>query len=506
MKQTRVLLVLSITMLLCGFSNTAQIKKEPLSVLYVGYDPSIPMDPAITKSETATGGMQAERFLGDVNTRFGSFESYLKQYFSKVRTVDARSYKRELSAEYDVTIFDQVVTPWKKQENVKEADGRSKNQPAQYLNEDFDFATIFIGHTAPVMGQSIGLKLDWLCLCLDADAHHLKMEHPIFKGPFPVTLTMVDKPTPEGIYHYPSGKDVPGQIPMWRVQKEGYLEGKGYRMGLVSRGEGFLDSPDAEYISSGVNTKDLNAVAIGRHGNFLLWGFSASPDYMTEEAKLVFANAVVYMKQFKGQKPIARKYNDRIATKASIDDIIAKLNKESFEKYKTDLADFNVQMKKSTDALRAKKEKGEQLSEMEVMVLSMPVREMPVPTWEQYVQQTSREFFKAEYVQNIDALKNFLFENRKFMYSEPDGFYSLKIDEDLKKSGVGNDEKTFLPYYIDLLKSGKDSDLANKLLLRYTGLAMSAEQWGKWLKDNSSKLFFTQAGGYKWLVDTTKKK
>lgn len=506
MRQTRTLLLLSFLMLFCVVKNTAQIKKERLSVLYVGYDPSIPMDPGVTKSEIATGGMQAERFMQDVKTRFGSFESYLKQYFSKVGTVDARNYKKELSTAYDVTIFDQVVTPWKKQESIKGADGRSKNNPAEYLTEDFDFATIFIGHTAPVMGQSIGLKLDWLCLCLDADAHHLKTEHPIFKGPFTVKMTMVEKPTPEGIYHYPSGKDVPKQIPMWRVQKEGYLDGKGYRMGLVSRGEGFLDSPDAEYISSGVNTKDLDAVAIGRHGNFFLWGFSASPDYMTEEAKQVFANSVVYIKQFKGQKPIARKYNDRIETKASIDDIIIKLNIEAYEKYKKDLADFNDQIKKSSDALRAKKEKGEKLSEMEEMVLNMPVREMPSPTWEQYVQRTAREFFKPEYVQNVEALKKFLEENRKFMYSEPEGFYTLKIDEDLKKAGIGNDENTFLPYYIDLLKNGTDSQSASKILLRYTGLTMSATQWEEWLKKNSSKLFFTQAGGYKWLVDTTKKK
>ncbi|SFW19408.1 hypothetical protein SAMN02927921_00472 [Sinomicrobium oceani] len=173
---------------------------------------------------------------------------------------------------------------------------------------------------------------------------------------------------------------------MWRVQKEGYLEAKGYRVGMVSRGDGFLDSPDAEYISSGVNTKDVGAVAIGRHGNFFLWGFSGSPDYMTEEAKQVFANAVVYMKQFKGQKPIARKYNDRIATKDYIDNVIGMLNKESFEHTVQYYKDLNVQSAKMFKELKEKKAKGKQLTEMEEAIIKAQSRPMPIPDWEQYVQ------------------------------------------------------------------------------------------------------------------------
>jgi len=41
-------------------------------------------------------------------------------------------------------------------------------------------------------------------------------------------------------------------------------------------------------------------VAIGRHGNFLHWGFAALSDDMTDEARDVFANAVVYIAGFAG--------------------------------------------------------------------------------------------------------------------------------------------------------------------------------------------------------------
>ena len=110
----------------------------------------------------------------------------------------------------------------------------------------------------------------------------------------------------------------PDSLPMWRVQKEGYMSKRGIRVGMVSRPGGFEDSPEAEIISGGVSGKTWDAVAIGRHGNFLHWGFAASPDDMTEEARDVFANAVVYIAGFAGQTPVARKYNDRIITRHDI--------------------------------------------------------------------------------------------------------------------------------------------------------------------------------------------
>lgn len=87
---------------------------------------------------------------------------------------------------------------------------------------------------------------------------------------------------------------------------------------MVSRPGGFEDSPEAEIISGGVSGKTWDAVAIGRHGNFLHWGFAALSDDMTDEARDVFANAVVYIAGFAGQTPVARKYNDRIITRHDI--------------------------------------------------------------------------------------------------------------------------------------------------------------------------------------------
>src|SRR5262249_23232709 len=57
----------------------------------------------------------------------------------------------------------------------------------------------------------------------------------------------------------------------------------------------------------GLNSKGPNSVALARHGNFFLCGFSAPPKDMTPEARKYFVNAVCYIKKFDGQKPIVRK-------------------------------------------------------------------------------------------------------------------------------------------------------------------------------------------------------
>lgn len=496
-----------ITMVLAIYTGYAQAPvKQDIRVLFVGFDPDMPIPENFENSMNITGGMAPERFVEDYKTRLPAFKNYLENYFTEVKTVDARNYKMDMSDDYDVTIFDQVIAPWKEAVREMGKDGKMNYEPAKYLTEDFDNATIFIGHTAPVMGRSIGTKLDWLCLCLDADAHHIEKEHPIFSGPFEVELTMVEKPTPEGIYHYASGENVPKQIPMWRVQKEGYMDGKGYRMGMVSRGEGFLDSPDTEYISSGVNTKDVGAVAIGRHGNFFMWGFSGSPDYMTEEAKQVFANAVVYMKQFNGVKPIARKYNDRIATRAYVDNMIHNATKESFADYNKMLDEFEATKEKEIVEIKKKKAAGEELTEVEKIWLQNEGQERPRKTWEDFIKGIAGHFYKEEYIENPKAFHEFMENNREYFYSDPDGSYELKIDEDAKQLGISNRDIAILKKSIALLKEGKDTAMAHRILNRYTTKKFSTpEEWEEWLDKNENDLFFTDAGGYKWMVDTSKK-
>ena len=93
-------------------------------------------------------------------------------------------------------------------------------------------------------------------------------------------------------------------ITAWRVQAKKYPQ---VDPGLVSDFYGFDDSPRAEVIARGISGKGPESAAIARHGNFLLWGYSAAPGDMTPEGRKCFINSVCYIKQFDGQGPLVRR-------------------------------------------------------------------------------------------------------------------------------------------------------------------------------------------------------
>ena len=294
---------------------------------------------------------------------------------------------------------------------------------------------------------------------------------------------------------------MPAEIPMWEVNTEGYHDGKGYRVGMVSRGWGFEDSPDAEIISSGECDKQKTAVALGRHANHFLWGFAGSPDYMTEEAKQVFANAIVYTYKHKDDKFIAKKYNDRIATKVYIDELMFYTTKKSYdESVKFDM-DWNEGMSQESKEAKEKQDKGGKLSDEEIIMLSF--QPQPILTRKQYLKKNiGRNSWSS--ITGLDTVKieAFLKENRPYFYSEPDGFYDLRVDEDAKSIGIANDDIKILDAAISLLEEGKDVEKANRLLWRYTIEDFAtAKEWRTWFNKNKTNMFFTESGGYVWLIN-----
>ena len=127
--------------------------------------------------------------------------------------------------------------------------------------------------------------------------------HEVFRKPLKVDLQFEDHAVPPEYRHYPGGDKLGQTMKVWKVQTKKFPE---IDPGMVSDPYGFGDSPDAEVISAGLNSKGPESVALGRHGNFFLWGFSASPMDMTVEARKCFVNVVCYIKKFDGQKPFVR--------------------------------------------------------------------------------------------------------------------------------------------------------------------------------------------------------
>lgn len=476
--------------------------KSPLKVLFVGYDPSKPL-PEFSRSYP--GMMSKEAFVAEYPVRMPAFENLLSQYFDEVKTIDCRDWKPADSDPYDVTIFDFKTTPLEEARSEKDPDGETKYIAAKYLPDNFSKPVIFIASTADEMGRSIGLKLDWLCLCLDADAHHIKTQHPIFKGPLEKVMpTMEMKKTPDGIYHYTTGDTVPKEIPMWRVQTAGYLDSKDTRIGLVSRGNRFAESPDAEVISSGVCAKDVGAVALGRHGNFFLWGFSASPAQMTDEAKKVFVNAVAYIKQFDGKAPIARKYNDRMATTDDVRETISHATRVTYESYVKEINEFNEANAKEKKRIDEKTAAGLQLTSSEETSLQYLGHPQKVESWEDFLKQIMGKF-SGQFGTDAAAFQKYLTDNFAYLYCDPNKFFDYSIDEDVQQIGISNHDVKLLAKCVNMLKRNQQPDLALRVLKRYTTEKFStAKEWSNWLSKNKSKLFFTETDGYQFMVNPYK--
>ncbi|WP_299671866.1 hypothetical protein [uncultured Polaribacter sp.] len=491
-------IIAAIGMFMLGYGQ----EKLDIKVLYVGYSPEISM-PENLESIRVTGGMTPERFKKEYGKRMPAFKELLNTYFTIVKTVDARDYKEEMSLGY-LTIFDQV--PKQIRERVVYNDPETGEfigmEPAKYVSDNFSSPAIFIGHTAPVIGSGLGSKLDWYCLCLDRYAHHIKTEHDIFNGPFKTDITLIERPTPKGVLEAFDGFDVPKEIPMWEVDKEGYEDGKGFRVGLVSRGWGFEDSPNAEIISSGVCTKQKTAVALGRHGNFFLWGFAGSPEYMTEEAKKVFANVIVYTNKHANDKMIAKKYNERIATKVYIDELLFYTTKPSYLSYVEFYKKVNEKNAKLKEAAIQKQKAGEELTKMDKVIIN--AKPEPIASREGYLKESiGRNSWSKITGLDTLAIREYLKENRDYFYSEPSGFYDLKVDKDVKSLGIANTNIKVLDKAIGMLERKQDVDKAYRILMRYTLESFkSPKDWRTWFNKYKDDMFFTESGGYVWMINS----
>ncbi len=323
----------------------------------------------------------------------------------------------------------------------------------------------------------------------------MRVDHEIFKTPHAVDLTIEDRPTPAAYGRYHMG----ATMPMWRVQTEGYLERNDMLVGVVSSDSGFLDSPDTEWISGGVNTKRPKAVALGRHGNFFHWGFAASPTYMTAEAKLVFVNAIHYISKFDGQAPIARR-EPGASTRNRIEDALARISEKGYARELEQHRYFVERIKERNADIQARLDRGEDVSDTEKRVLQSrvpgkPGRFAPV---KRYVDDEAW----SEIQDDEAAIRRYFAERLPFMHNV--GRYQLGVDEELRDFGVGNADIALLDRAVAALQSGERADLARKLLERYTDERFeTAGEWAAWLGANRERLFFTEVGGYKWLVDTT---
>jgi hypothetical protein len=285
----------------------------------------------------------------------------------------------------------------------------------------------------------------------------LDAAHEIFQKPFKVEIEYEDLETPEHYRDYPEGATLQKSMKAWRVHPDDLGE---TNVGLVSDGYGFTDTPDCEFISGGVNSKGPAAVALGRQGNWFLWGFCASPSQMTEGARRAFANTLVYMKRFGGQRPIVTQPT--------------KSRRWAFV-YAGRFADEDEELLK-------------------------------------YIRGRFEPALLAEATEDPVKLAAYLTKNEGFLHwitppeSKPASsrpvreFPRIGVDEDVRGIGIRNTDPALLDRCIAMLEKRDREDLALRVLERYTDQKHGddAAAWRRWFDGCRSRLYFTDTGGFRF--------
>lgn len=474
MKKIVSALLLCIAFSVAAFGKVSAGGKIALKVLYVGYDPAKPKPEKITYYSTAAGAVDEAW-----KTRMADFKAFLETRFDKVEVVDVRDYNAAMSDKVDVTI----------------ADAGPINLPA-----NFDRPIVLLHQLAPDVGLPIGLKFDWYCQCLEDDALNIKTSHPIFNMPIKVNLTLVTRPTPQSFFNGYQAATTPKEMPMWKVIKEEPSAKNKYIIGMVAHGEGFNDSPDAEAISGGVCLKNAEAVALGRHGNYFMWGFSGSPNHMTDEANNVFVNTICYIKKFDHQRPIMKKV--QIENREWVNEMIYRSDRALYEQTLIARSEGNARLLKMQQELKDRKAKGEDIGKANEAFLMMPVTDA-TQSFDDYLKGWTGSDMYNRFGTDVEAYHKYYKDNLEYFY--PVDAYSLQVDEDANKLGISNRKVELLEKCISLLEKGEDAALAQRVLERYTiEKFTSAKEWRDWLTKNKPNLYYTEAGGFKFMVNTYK--
>jgi hypothetical protein len=402
------------------------------------------------------------------------FTNFLEGYFDRVDSLDLRDFRDEKAAGYDVIIIDWTsIFPrdpaGKLLEPVKKLIWPKGATVAQAYNRP----TILVGAVGVELVRPLQLKIDNLCNCLGDSAHGIATDHDIFRTPLKVDLSFYDAPTPPQYSALSPDEMVGRTIKAWRVQNKNYPE---IDPGMVSSPFGFDDFPDAEIISSGINDKTPGSVAIGRQGNFFLWGFSASPADMTPEARKCFINSVCYINNFDGQKPIAHKTNPWFGREYSL--IYAYSVKEFWDDKK--------------------------LIQMFPLLKQQPQRIAGVVASE-------RKLFEQSFSQAVrdklgdDPIKysEWIRENYEWLFpdrSNPD-YVQITVDEDVKSLELSNRRPELLTTCVAMIERGERADMAQRLLKRYTTEDFNtAGQWRSWLESARDRIYFDEVGLFKFVA------
>ncbi len=425
-------------------------------------------------------------YCGDPGSeRETDFCAFLAGHFTHVAHRDLREFKEEDANGHDVVIVD---WSYGYDGNGGIDDKKWKRFRPPKLSMKFARPTILIGRAGGSIANSLKLKINWLCLCLEGPAHHLALDHPLFHSPLEVDPKLEQMLTPPDYPYLTLDPAIGPTMNVWTVQTKDYPQTD---PGLVSSLYGLKDSPDAEVFAQGVAGKGPDTVPLGRHANFFLWGFSAPPADMTPSGKRLFVNAVCYMRQFDGQAPLVR--NEAQAREWALRQaMIPRFLSEDYKQreIRRQRALFNLHPEWIPEKHKA---------DVDAFVLDSVRKTQKAE--EQWMKEVLPEPLRTQFGMDADKYVGYYTENLEYLRPGKERSSGFVVDEDVKSVGPSNRSVELLERCVSKLEENDRPDLALRLLKRYTQENFETpSHWRTWLNANRTRLFFSDVGGYKFFT------
>ena len=231
--------------------------------------------------------------------------------------------------------------------------------------------------------------------------------------------------------------------------------------GWCTSGLDLEDSPEVEVMSGGINGKTPQHAALWRQGNLLHFGFQETPSEFNATGRALLENAVVYIARFGDDRPIA-------VTSAGF---------------------TRKDYPRSRGGLRRALAK-------------------PDVTAKELARYLSTELRGEIENKAAEEAKCWIEEHMRFLAADATG--RLAVDEDAKALAIALDAADF---FAQALLRAADADKEKQALSLLTrripegpGADAKREAWKAFLDANKAYLFFTERGGYVWLLDPLAKK
>jgi len=237
---------------------------------------------------------------------------------------------------------------------------------------------------------------------------------------------------------------------------------KKWKAGWCTHALDFAKLPDIEFFCGGVNSQTPTSAGLWRQGNLLHFGFEQSPAEMNESGQRLLLNAIAYISRFTEDHPIA---------------ITPSVFAGPVARSRATMGRWLRNPSYSVDF-------GKDVVAPEV--------------WEELSKLPDRE-----------AMARWADEHARFFY--PDAAQLLAVDEDLVALNVSFDQPEFFDKAIGGLRARDTATRARavRLLKRYVPMGPqsdAADSWDLWWKENRAFAFASDAGDYRWYIDSLAKK